>query len=381
MSISSAIRGTPSFHCFSLGAVFASVALAALLAAPPASAHAKGDDLDDAFADRALSARDVFLDDVELRPGVTADIHLRVLSAPRPGCRRKAIVAVHGAVATASTLVGLGQAILTSSDDDEGGERACRFISVDLPGHDESPPPVGTLFGDLSVEDYAAAVLGVLDRLQERGIHTTTLMGHSMGGLVVHLAQQRLIDSGSSLREAYDVKHVVLFAAAAWPDDVSCAVCQNPALAATLGMYMGFDPVLGLRVQLPPAVFIALAFSRPDGTIATNAPTPAEVGALGYDSPESATALAGVLGAPTTPRADFDPGIFCRHFGTKLDLVSFQNDVIVRPAENEALFHYDTGERPELGFTTVGGPNAVHGLPVSDPAGMLAALKGRVKFR
>ena len=62
------------------------------------------------------------------------------------------------------------------------------------------------------------------------------------------------------------------------------------------------------------------------------------------------------------------------------DMVSFQNDTLVPPVENEALFRHLTGESPEGGWTRVDGANAVHGLPISDPAAMLAAVKGRVKF-
>jgi pimeloyl-ACP methyl ester carboxylesterase len=380
MSICSANVGARLSRRFSLCTVFASAALASLVAASPASAHHQGDDLDDVFAHSAPSARDVFLNDVELRPGVTADIHLRVLSNPGPGCGRKAIVAVHGAATTANSLVGLGEAILASSDDD-GRARACRFIAVDLPGHGESPPPVGTLFGALSVDDYAAALLGTLDRLQDRGIHTTTLMGHSMGGMVVQLAQQSLVDSDSSLRDAYHVKQVVLLAPAAWPGAISCALCQNEQFGAVLGQFVSFDPVLGPVAQIPPAVWPALVFSRLDGTLASNASTPEEVVALGYDSAESLTALGELLGGPSTPRARLDPGIFGRDFGTKLDVVSFQNDTLVLPVENEALYQYVTGESPEHGFTTVHGANATHGLPISDPAAILGALHGRVTFR
>src|SRR6185437_4932906 len=173
----------------------------------------------------------------------------------------------------ASTLEGLGQAIF-ASDGDQGhdGERACRFISIDLPGHGESSLPTGTLFGDLSLEDYSAAVLGTLDRLADQGIKTTTLVGHSMGGAVVLLTQQSLVSNGSSLRDAYGVKHAVLLAPAAWPQGIPCALCQNQQIAATLGQFESAGPVLGPSVQFPSAAFVALAWSTPDGALAPYAP-------------------------------------------------------------------------------------------------------------
>jgi pimeloyl-ACP methyl ester carboxylesterase len=377
MSIFSAICDTPSYHRFGLGTVFASAALASLLAASPASADPEAHDLDDAFANRTPSARDVLLKHVELHPGVTADIHLRVLSRPGTGCGRNAMVAVHGSNTNASSLEDLGDALLASSDD--GAERACRFIAVDLPGHGESSLPVGTLYGDLSLEDYAAAVLGTLDRLEDRGIHTTTLMGHSMGGGVVVLAQQSLVANGSSLRDAYDVRHVVLFAPAIWPPGISCAICQNTQLGAIIGPFESDGPVLGPALQLSPAAFVALTWSRPDGTLAPDAPNAAQVDAAGGVSPESLTAIGNLLNTPAP--LPVDSGIFGRDFGSKLNVVSFENDTVVLPTESEALHRHLTGESSDRGWTRVDGANAVHGMPISDPVGMLAALEGRVNFR
>jgi pimeloyl-ACP methyl ester carboxylesterase len=285
-------------------------------------------------------------------------------------------VAVPGAACSASTLVGLGEAILASSGDD-GGEPACWFVAVDLPAHGESPPPVGALFGDLHFSDYPAALLGTLDRLEARGIDTTTLIGHSLGGAVVLLAQQRLVDAGSSLRAAYGVKHLVGLAPGAWPQGIPCAICQNPQIGAALGQFAVDDPVLGPALELPVPVWLGFVFSELNGTLAPHAPSPAEVVSLGYDSPESMTVIGEDFGAPTP----LGPGIFGHGSGTKLDVISFQNDTLVPPPEGEALYQYLTGESPETGWTLVAdGGDAVHGMPISDPAEMLAALEGRVAF-
>lgn len=339
---------------------------------------APASDLDAVFADDAPSERDVFLKGIELRSGVTADIHLRVASDPRPGSGREAILAVHGASSTANTLMGLGKALLASTGD--RSTRARRFMAIDLPGHGESAPPVGATLGDLALHDYAAAVLGTLDRLKERGIRATTLVGHSMGGGTLLQVQQRLVHRGTSLREAYGVEHVLLLAPGAWPQGIPCAIAENPQFGATLGQFQVVDPTLGSILQFPPAVYQGMAWSKPDGSLAANAPTPEEVAAGGWMAAESIAATANLIGAPPIPRATFDPGIFGRGHGTKLDVISFQHDTLVLPAENEALYSYATGEGPEHGWTLIEGANAVHGMPINDPAGMLAALRGRVKL-
>jgi pimeloyl-ACP methyl ester carboxylesterase len=333
---------------------------------------AAGADLDHVFTDDAPSGGDVFLKGIELRPGVTADIHLRVLSDPRPGCGREAIVAVHGSVSTASTLVGLGKALLASTGD--GGARARWFIAVDLPGHGESAPPVGVLFGDLALQDYVAAIVGTLDRLKGRGIRATTLVGHSLGGATLLQVQQSLIHRGKSLEDVFDVEHVVLLSPGAWPDGISCAKCQDPHTSAIIRQFTVVDPTLGLVLRLPATVYQVMIWSRPDGSLAPNAPTPAQIAADRYVSDES------LIVAADVPRATFDAGIFGRGLGTKLDVVSFQHDTLVMPDENKALYAYATGESPEHGWTTVEGPNAVHGMPVSDPVEMLAAIERLVKL-
>jgi pimeloyl-ACP methyl ester carboxylesterase len=333
------------------------------------------DGLDAVLADDAPAAHDVFLRGVELRPGVTSDLHLRVLRNPHPGAGREAIVAVPGANCTASTLVALGEALLAAP-----ATRARLFIALSLPGHGKSTPPVGALLGELGLWDYAAAVLGTLDRLKEKGVRATTVVGHSMGGGTLFQTQQRLVQRGTSLRESYGVEHALLLAPAAWPEGVPCAVAEDPQLAAAIGQLQVVHPTLGPVMATPDAVLLQLAWSRPDGTLAGNAPTPAEVGANGWNTPESLVALANLMGAPDVPRSSFDPGIFDNGRGTRVDIVSFEHDTLVKPAENEAVYRRATGESPEHGWTTVMGPNAVHGMPINDPAGMLAAVGARLRL-
>jgi pimeloyl-ACP methyl ester carboxylesterase len=334
---------------------------------------APASDLHAAFADDAPAEQDVFLKGVQLRPGVTADIHLRVVHDPRAG--REALVAVHGACTTANGLVGLGKILLASP-----GARARWFVAIDQVGHGKSPPPVGAIFGELGLQDYVAAVLGTLDRLKETGIRAIALIGHSMGGATVLLTQNTLVHRGQSLRKAYDVEHVVALAPGAWVPDVIPALAQNPELGAALGQFQVLDPTLGPTVQMNAAALQMLAWARPDGSLPPDAPTPAALVDAGLIAPESATALGNLMGAPNLPRTTFDAGIFGRGRGTKLSVVSFRHDTLILPEENKSLYAYATGEAPEHGWTTVEGPEAVHGMPISRPAEMLSALEGRLKL-
>lgn len=323
------------------------------------------------FADDAPAEQDVFLKGVEIRPGVTADVHLRVVHDPRAG--REAIVAVHGANTTASGLVGLGKGLLASP-----GARARWFVAIDLPAHGKSSPPVGALFGEIGLSEYAATVLGVLDRLHAAGIRAITLIGHSMGGATVLLTQQTLVQRGQSLREAHGVEHVVALAPGAWAPETTPAVAQSPAVGAALGQFQVVDPTLGPCMQLDAPALQMLAWSRPDGSLPPGAPTPAHIADAGWVAPESATALVNLMGAPNLPRTHFDAGTFGQSRGTRLSVISFQHDVLILPAESKVLYTHLTGDSPEHGWVTIEGADATHGMPMSQPAEMLAALEGRL---
>jgi pimeloyl-ACP methyl ester carboxylesterase len=328
-------------------------------------------DLHTAFADNAPAEQDVFLKGVELRPGVTADVHLRVLHDPRAG--REAIVAIHGASTTASGLVNLGKTLLASN-----GARARWFVAIDQVGHGKSPPPVGAVFGELGLQDYVATVLGTLARLKEVGLRATTLMGHSMGGATVLLTQQTLVQRGQSLREAYGVEHVVALAPAGWLPDATPAITQNAALGAAFEKFQGVDPTLGPCLRIDAEALLMLAWGRPDGSLPPGAPSVAQVADAGWVAPEAAVAIGNLMGAPNLPRAVFDAGTFVKSRGTRLSIVSFQHDILIMPDENKALYAYVTGENPDQGWARIDGADATHGMPITQPAEMLAALEGRL---
>lgn len=313
---------------------------------------------------------DVVLKNVEIRAGVTDDIHLHIRENPHANCKPRAVLAIHGALGTATVFEPMADAIFASQPH---SAQPCKFISMDLPGHGQSSLPHGALLGDLSLEDYASAVIGTLFRLEWRGIQVKELVGHSMGGLVTELVQQKLVDHGTSLRGAFGIKRVVLLAPA-MPSALPCAFCESPASAALFGPYMGYDPVYGARLIAPDEVLRTMAWSRPDGSLAANAVTAEEIHKKGYNSPESLAALGQLTGAGPTGRVDVDPGIFAKCFHTKLEMVTFENDTIVRPDEGAALDQYLTADDDLSRFTVLAGDNAVHGLPISDPVDVLDGL-------
>jgi pimeloyl-ACP methyl ester carboxylesterase len=142
----------------------------------------------------------IVIDSVAVRPGVQTDVHLRVFANANKLCKssRNAIFAIPGLMHTAATFRPLAQALF---DDDLPGQPVCRIVAIDLPGHGESPAPRGALFGDLTADDYLAVILGSARRLRDDNhLRPRTLMGHGQGGMLVQMAQQALLEEGTSLR-------------------------------------------------------------------------------------------------------------------------------------------------------------------------------------
>jgi pimeloyl-ACP methyl ester carboxylesterase len=324
----------------------------------------------------ASEGEDLFIDDVELRPGVMADVHLSVYQNTHVPCRSGTVFAIHGANSTALSLEPFALELTQTPVD---GRPVCRVVTMDLPGHGQSPPPSGALFGELTLDDYATAVVDVLGRLPAQGIRPRTIVGHSMGGMVIQLAQQALVDDGSSLWDAFHIGHAVLLSPAI-PAAVPWTFRDDPEGPALISMFLQQDPVLGPIIDFPPEVFVSVVFTTLEGILASNAMTPEEVAATGWMNPESLAASGPLLGLPSYDAPEVDSGIFADELGTQLDLVAFEQDTVILATDLGPLFSYLSGKPVGPGFATVTGEIATHGLPQSDPAFMVDSLKGTVDF-
>jgi hypothetical protein len=150
--------------------------------------------------------------------------------------------------------------------------------------------------------------------------------------------------------------------------------------AAILGPLIVFDPDLGLVARVPDALFPFLFFTDLAGNLVSGAPTPAEVAADGLNAPEPLLSSLNLLGFPPFAREEIDPGVFGPDNGTRLSVVSFQEDVLIRPEENAILYEHLTGQAPDRNFVVVTGPEAVHDLQLSGPEVLLGALAADVRF-
>lgn len=326
---------------------------------------------------------EIVLENVVLRPGVTTDLHLQVFDNESHPCNGRTTLAVPGFAHTAATFAPLTQAIFAG---EASGQAPCRVVALDFPGRGDSPVPSGLPFGFLLLDDYVTAVLGALHDLDAKGVHVDSILAHSQGGLVIQMAQQRLIDAGSSLREAHQVRDAVLLAPVPVAQ-VAWSFADSGIALAILGGFLATDPALGPHFAIPDAVWGPVFFSNLAGIVSPDAPSAADIATFGYNALEpllAALQLVGALelaGFPPTPRPGGDMGIFGPGSGTTLKIVAFTQDQIIRPSEGTQLYAYLTGDSGLEGFVEVSGAFSVHDMYVSDPAALLAALPTSIRIR
>ena len=319
---------------------------------------------------------DLTLQDVMLRPGVSVDLHVKVFvdeNRRATSCTAsKTALAVAGFAHTAATWEPFAEALFEAHP-----RTVCRLVALDLPAHGASALPTGgLLFGDLTLDDYATALLGALGRLAEHGIEPRSLIGHSQGGMLIQMAQQRLAEQERTLRDAFGIREVVLLAPTL-PKGLPWAFADNGTASSILAQFLVLgDPALGTHFRIPNAVWPAVFFSNLHGQVASGAPTDADVAARGFNAPEPLLSALQLVGAPPFgQRPTIDAGIFSGRHGSQLAVIGFEHDQLVRPEEAAALFEYLTAGRNGRKFAVVSGQDAVHDLYISDPAALLAGTR------
>lgn len=317
----------------------------------------------------------ILIDNVALRPGVEADVRLSVYTNGKTPCKSNTIFAIHGVTHTAATWKPLAQAMF---DENPPGRPVCRVVAIDLPGHGQSPPPRGALYGELNGDDYVQAILASLDRLQSvHKIRARTVMGHSMGGVLIQMTQQALLDQGSSLRDALKIDHAILLAPSL-PAAVPWGVSDGGVADAFAAIFGVTTTDLGPIMSVPPAFWATVYFQNLAGAVVPGTPTGPEAEALGYVAPESLDAFAQVTGCMGQTRPEVSAAIFAPELGTDLDIVTNENDPFVRPEENTALYDYLTADASRVGLTVITGAETAHDAHVADPAGWLDKVAGSV---
>jgi pimeloyl-ACP methyl ester carboxylesterase len=313
---------------------------------------------------------------VALRETGSAKIHATVFSNERIR-RGETVLAVHGLAETGATFEPLARAVFS---DRVLTRRVKRIVAIDLVGHGKSGFPEGLpdgAFGQLTIDDNISVVQQAIHALHDRRLAPTAIVGHSMGGLTVQALQEVLLKQGESLADHGITKAILLAPVPA--GEQPWVRPPSPDVSSLLVT----DPVLGTYLALPPALFIAQAFSTTAGVPAPNAPTAETVTARGYSAFEPFATLAQLVGIPlptpagdvTLPRPPVSAGAFAEDNGTSLTLFSFSEDTLV-PAENlGGLYSYLTGDTNQEQYVPVVADDAVHSQYISNPSAFVKSLR------
>jgi pimeloyl-ACP methyl ester carboxylesterase len=278
------------------------------------------------------------------------------------------ILAIHGFTETARVFEPLAEALFA---DNVLKFAVKRVIALDLPGHGDSEAPIGlpnALFGNLTLHDNVSVIIQAIDALRAQGIGPRVIMGHSMGGHAVAGVQEALLAQGSSLA-AHGVYRAILLA----PVPVLDVMWTQPP-PSDLSAFVIADPALGAYLDLPPAIArIGGGFTTTAGALVSNTPTEAEMASLvGWEPLLTTLQLVGQ--AQGLPRLSCREGAFAPIRGTLLSVVALSEDILTPAIDLDDLYVHLIGRRGLL-FRSVQGPEAVHNMFITDPEGLLEALK------
>ena len=120
------------------------------------------------------------------------------------------------------------------------------------------------------------------------------------------------------------------------------------------------------------------------GTVATDAPTAAQVQAAGYVGAEPLSSVLELIGASvptpdggtvTLQRPSAKAGSLAAEHGTLTTIVSFSEDVLVPAQYLGPLYEYLTGDKHDRLYKPVVAPDAVHEMLIANPGGLLDAIR------
>jgi pimeloyl-ACP methyl ester carboxylesterase len=314
--------------------------------------------------------------DAVLRQTGHATIHASIYNNPQ-NKGVTTILALHGFTERATMFEPLANAIYADSVLKQAVKR---IISIDLVAHGDSSPPTlpnGLKYGDLLIEDNISVLIQSIDKLRSANMGPQVVIGHSMGGLAIQGAQEALLAQNSSLAQ-HGVLGAILIAAVPngsvnWTQPPS-----NPNQA----MFVVNDPVLGTILDLPAAAGASTgAFTTLAGTTVPNAPSAQTFINNDWISPEPISTTLELTGVNPVTRPKARQNAFANQNGTLLSVLSFSQDVLAPAVDQPALYTYLTG-RPSTGSTTLYRPivtsDAVHSMYISNPGGLITAIKNGV---
>jgi pimeloyl-ACP methyl ester carboxylesterase len=320
---------------------------------------------------------------VSLPGGGTVDIQIDNFENPSKNSGNKTLLAVHGLAHTGRTFEPLANELFNKTGRDKIG----RVLALNFPGRNRSGLPSNKPFGDLTIEDYTAVLLGVLDQLPKR-IKIETILGHSMGGLIVQTAQNSLRSSGTSLQKEYGIKNVYLLAPSI-PNPLPWLFAdsvEDSNIPAILTFLKRSDPILGDYLQLlsrRPAIqdqllgiWLTIFFTNSSGEFAPGTPFTTALSKK-YVSNEALIMIQQELGfdlgvgSNGFVRPSVKRGIFNKRVQKCFRIVAFSEDLGIPSdivlQEYQDLNSFLTGNARSANVVFIEAPDAVHDMYLANP--------------
>jgi len=312
---------------------------------------------------------------VSLPGGGIVDIKIDNFENPRKNSGNKTLLAVHGLAHTGRTFEPLANEVFKKTGSDKIG----RVLALNFPGRNGSGLPSNKQFGDLTIEDYTAVLLGVLDQLPKQ-TKIESIVGHSMGGLIVQTAQNSLRSTGTSLQKEYGIKNVYLLAPSI-PNPLPWLFADLGAASQIAAILVSLDdPILGSHLRLlssDPAeqaqllgIWFSIFFTNSLGEFATGTPFTTALES-NYVSNEALIMTLQLLGSNGFARPLVNPGIFNKRVQKCFRIVSFSEDLGV-PGENllreyQNLDTFLTGNAQSKNVVFIDADDAVHDMFLANP--------------
>jgi pimeloyl-ACP methyl ester carboxylesterase len=311
----------------------------------------------------------LWLEDVEVRSGVSADISVTVFvneRCSRCSARGRSLLALPGIGFTAASWEPMAAAMFAKRNRRTG---YCQLYAIDPPGHGNSGLPQGMAFGDMTLLDLLTAYRNTWQRLAEMDVTPRAVMGHSQGALLTQLLQDRLLDEGSSLRAEFGAREALLLGAS--PPAAIEWSAATPELFALLSSLVTWTPERGTFAVAPPEAWVGISYTNFSGV-----PHPATPLAqlAEYTSPESIPSVLELFGFAGAARPEVRRGIFEPANGTLLTMVAFTEDPFALVPEQEELYEYLTNDAQLRRLAVVEDEFSVHNLHNAEPELILDAI-------
>lgn len=330
---------------------------------------------------------------VELRPGslnpVTSDVKVIVWSnKPFNGQQNmllgsgKINIGIPGWANTANVWNVTANLVL--GENNENKDSVKFFVAINMPTN-----PKGDLFGNLNLEDYANATVGVMNILsKDYGGKTNfkKIISHSQG-CSVHADMENILQKqGTSLKEKFGVTEDSFIACAPMGRTANWAFAEHIDLNAFVTAFGKFDPNIGYYISLDSYNWTGMFFLNRSGVL-QNAPTLGQTMEYNVVAPfaVSMQLIGWRLGGPGENTYVYDPMYVKLDLPTRLfdnrkedvKVYCMAEDALITTNECQNVYRFLIGTEKGIDKNVINviGYGAVHSLVVTNP-GMVLLSEG-----